>query len=70
MPATASHAAAPAPVRKPMATATSTTSTSEIRLAASEVSTCDHSALERAIGMDWNRSKIPLCISVKSRTAV
>ena len=53
-----------------MATATSTTSTSEIRLAASEVSTCDHSALERAIGMDWNRSKIPLCMSVKSRTAV
>src|SRR5262249_25757152 len=45
MPATASHAAVGAPVRNPMATATSTTSTSEIRLATSEVSTCAHSAL-------------------------
>ena len=53
-----------------MRRATSTTSTSEIRLATSEVSTCAHSTLERAIGMDWNRSKIPPCISVKSRTAV
>ena len=70
MPATASHASAPAPERNPMATATSTTTTSEIRLAASEVSTCDHSTVERAIGMDWNRSKMPPCISVKSRTAV
>jgi hypothetical protein len=53
-----------------MPTATRTTSTSEIRLEATEVSTCAHSTLERAIGMDWNRSKIPLCTSVKSRYAV
>ena len=53
-----------------MATAMSTTTTSEIRLAASEVSTCDHSTDDRAIGMDWNRWKMPPCISVKSRSAV
>ena len=53
-----------------MRRATSTTITSEIRLETTEVSTCAHSTLERAIGMDWNRSKIPLCMSVKSRNAV
>ena len=41
----------------------STTTTSEIRLATSEVSTCAHSTDERAIGMDWNRSKMPLFMS-------
>ena len=70
MPATASQASTPAPERKPMATATPTTTTSEITLAASEVSTCAHSTPDRAIGMDWNRSKIPPCMSVKSRNAV
>jgi hypothetical protein len=70
MPATASQASTPAPERKPVAMATSTTTTSEIRLAASEVSTCAHSTDGRAIGMDWNRSKIPPCRSVKSRNAV
>jgi hypothetical protein len=55
MPATASHASTPAPERKPMRRATSTTTTSEIRLATSEVSTCAHSTDDRAIGMDWNR---------------
>ena len=39
-------------------------------MAASEVSTCAHSAEDRAIGMEWNRSKIPLCRSRKSRYAV
>ena len=53
-----------------MPTATPTTTTSEITLAASEVSTCAHSTPDRAIGMDWNRSKIPPCMSVKSRNAV
>ena len=53
-----------------MSRATPTTTTSEIRLATSEVSTCAHSTPDRAIGMDWNRSKIPLCMSVKSRNAV
>src|SRR5499427_2485276 len=43
MPATASHSSTPAPERKPMRRATSTTTTSEIRLATSEVSTCAHS---------------------------
>jgi hypothetical protein len=53
-----------------MATAMSTTTTSEIRLAASEVSTCAHSTDDREIGMDWNRWKMPPCISVKSLSAV
>ena len=53
-----------------MRRATSTTIASEIRLETTEVSTCAHSTLERAIGMDWNRSKIPLFTSVKSRNAV
>jgi hypothetical protein len=53
-----------------MRRATSTTTTSEIRLATSEVSTCAHSTDDRAIGMDWNRSKTPLFISRKSRNAV
>ena len=70
MPATASHASTPAPERKPMRRATSTTATSEIRLATSEVSTCAHSTDDRAIGMDWNRSKMPPFISEKSRNAV
>jgi len=29
-----------------------------------------HSTDARAIGMDWNRSKMPLCMSRKSRNAV
>jgi hypothetical protein len=48
----------------------STMSTTEIRVETTEVSTCAHSTLERAIGRDWNRSKIPVCMSVKSRSAV
>jgi hypothetical protein len=48
----------------------STTITSEIRVETTEVSTCAHSTLERAIGRDWNRSKIPVCRSVKSRSVV
>ena len=69
-PATASQAATPAPERKPMRSATPTTTASEIALAASEVSTCAHSTPGRAIGMDWNRSNIPPCMSVNSRNAV
>ena len=53
-----------------MRRATSTTTTTEIRLATSEVSTCAHSRDDRAIGMDWSRSKMPLCMSLKSRKAV
>jgi len=53
-----------------MTRATPTTTTTETRLATSEVSTCAHSTDERAIGMDWKRSKMPLCMSVKSRKAV
>ncbi|CAM5519510.1 hypothetical protein SANTM175S_05061 [Streptomyces antimycoticus] len=70
MPVTASHADTPAPERKPMSTATPTTSTSAIRLATKEVTTWAHSTPDRAIGMDWNRSKIPLLTSVNSRYAV
>ena len=67
MPAIASQASTPAPERKPISRATPTTTTSEIRLASSEVSTCDHSTDDRAIGIDWNRSKMPPFISRKSR---
>ena len=70
MPATASHASTPAGERKPMTTATSTTTTIETRLATSEVSTCAHSTDDRAIGMDWKRSKMPLFMSRNSRNAV
>ena len=52
IPATASHASAPAPERKPIRRATSTTTTTETRLATREVSTCAHSTDDRAIGMD------------------
>ncbi len=60
IPATASHASTPADERKPIRRATSTTSASDSRLETTLVSTCAHSTLERAIGSDWNRSKIPL----------
>src|SRR5690242_10640338 len=70
MPATASHASTPADERKPIRSATRTTTTTEIALATSEVSTCPHSTDERASGMDWNRSKMPRCMSRKIRYAV
>ena len=46
------------------------TITSEIRVATSEVVTCAHRTPDRAIGIDWKRSKIPLCMSENSRNAV
>ena len=67
MPATASQASTPAPERKPMTSAVSTTTTTDIAMAASEVITCAHSTELRAIGIEWNRSKMPLCRSPKSR---
>ena len=70
MPATASHANTPAPERKPKSRAATTTTATDIAMAASEVSTCAHSTLDRAIGIDWKRSKIPLCMSKNSRNAV
>ena len=70
MPATASHASRPAPDLKPRSSATSTTTTTEIRLATRDVSTCAHRTDERAIGMDWKRSTMPLDLSMKSRNAV
>ena len=70
MPSTASHPTTPVPVRNPRSSATPTTITIDARLATSEVSTCAHSELDRAIGMDWNRSKIPPCRSRNRRYAV
>ena len=67
MPATASHPSTLVPVRKPRIRATPMTITSDAMLATSEVSTCAHSELDRAMGMDWNRSKIPPCRSRKRR---
>src|SRR5215831_7444067 len=70
MPATASHASTPADERKPMRSATPTMTTTEIALETSEVRTCPHSTDERAIGIDWNLSKMPLCRSLNRRRAV
>ena len=70
MPATASQASTPADERNPITSATATTIASESRLETTDVSTWAHSTLERAIGIDWNRSKMPLSRSVKSRKAV
>ena len=39
-------------------------------MAASEVITCAHNTDDRAIGIEWDRSKMPLCMSRKSRYAV
>ena len=69
-PATASQASGPALERNPTSSATSTTTTSEIAFATSDVSTCAHSTDERAIGIERNRSKIPLRTSRNSRYAV
>ena len=70
IPATASHASTPAPERNPMIRATSTTTTSETRVAISDVSTCAHSTDDREIGMDWKRSTMPLFMSMNRRKAV
>ena len=70
IPATASHARRLAEVRKPMTRATSTMITSVSPLETSEVRTCAHSTDDREIGMEWNRSKMPLCRSVNNRRAV
>src|SRR5690349_17673225 len=70
MPMTASQPRMLVPVRNPMRSATPTTIASEMRLATSDVSTCAHSELDRAIGIDWNRSKMPPCMSMNSRYAV
>ena len=67
MPATASQPNTLAPVRKPSSKATPMTSTTEMTLAVSEVSTRAHRVAERAMGMEWKRSKMPPCRSVKSR---
>src|SRR6266513_2139139 len=61
---TASHASTPADERKPMRSATRTMTTTEIALDTREVSTCPHSTDERAIGIEWNLSKMPLCRSL------
>lgn len=67
IPATASHDNTPADERKPIISATRMMTATEMALDTSEVSTCPHSAAERAIGMEWNRSNIPLCISINRR---
>src|ERR1700736_1448961 len=70
IPATASHAITPAGERKPMRSATKTMTTTEIALDTSEVRTCPQSTDERAIGIEWNLSKMPLCRSLNRRKAV
>ena len=70
MPVTASHASTPAEERKPMSSPTKMMTTTEIMLATSEVRTCPHSTDERAIGIEWNLSRMPLCRSVNRQRAV
>ena len=53
-----------------MSRAAPSTTSSERRMAASEVSTCAHSTLDRAIGIERKRSRIPPAMSVKIRKAV
>src|ERR1700730_13386063 len=67
MPATASQAGNPADERKPMTIAARTMTTTEIAFDTSEVRTCPHSTEERAIGIEWNLSKMPLCRSMNRR---
>src|ERR1700680_4395871 len=67
MPTTASQDRMPADERKPISNATSMMTTTEIALETSEVSTCPHSRVEGAIGMERNRSMIPRCTSVNKR---
>src|ERR1035437_511323 len=67
MPATASHAGTPAEERKPITSPTKTMTTTEIAFDTSEVRTWPQSTDERAIGIEWNRSKMPLCKSMNSR---
>ncbi len=50
-----------------MSRATPVTIATEARFATTDVSTCAHSTLERAIGIDRKRSTIPPCMSRKSR---
>src|SRR5579884_2881793 len=70
MPATASHDRMPADERKPINNATRMMTTTEIALETSEVSTCPHSMVEGAIGMERKRSMIPFCTSINKRYAV
>src|SRR3984893_12681268 len=67
MPATASHGSTPAEERKPITSATRTMTTTDIALYTSEVRTCPHSTDERAIGIEWILSKMPICQSMNSR---
>ncbi len=70
MPITPSQAQKLAPVRKPMRNPTPKMIARVMAFAVRDVSTWAHSTLDRAIGMEWNRSKMPLCMSVNSRNAV
>src|SRR5262249_39919970 len=68
--ATASQAKTPAEVRKPMRSPTPMMMATEMALDTNEVSTCPHRTDDRAMGMEWNRSKMPLCMSLNSRKPV
>src|SRR3981081_77929 len=70
IPATATQASTPAGERKPMRSATRTMTTTEIALDTSEVRTCPQSTDERAIGIEWHLSEMPLWRSLNRRKAV
>ena len=70
IPITASHEDTPAEERKPNTSATNTTIVTDIIFEISEAKTCPHNGVEYAIGMEWKRSKMPCCLSLKRRYAV
>ncbi len=50
-----------------MRSATRTMTTTEMAFDTSEVRTCPQSTDERVIGIEWNLSKMPLCMSMNRR---
>ena len=60
----------PALDRNPISRATPTISANEMKFDTTDVTTCAHNAADRPIGMEWNRAKMPFCVSVKMRNAV
>ena len=70
MPATASQARTPAPVRKPDEQRDEHDERDRDQVGDQRGQHVRPSTLDRAIGIDWNRSKMPPCRSWKSRYPV
>jgi hypothetical protein len=70
IPAAASHAKMPAPLRNPIKSATRKMITRVAIVDTSEVSTCAQSTEERLTGIALKRANSPFCISPNSLKAV